>query len=645
MSQPLVAGGVIGSQRFDHGDEGAPSYISHTLPEIYDNTIIVAATHPNVFHGHPNRDGWFLSDFYAFNYLLKGACGDQVWLTAADPNKLLQAIPDTPHYFHGNPYQDRRVVLSEDMLKNKDHTPVTVVSSSQMIDRFLDEVRVATAKGKKENAPVLLFVFCHGLPDFQFLLRCGERNRGLTPTRLKEAIEPGSRVTLVSSACYSGGWALRPLSPEEPGADINATMILAAHPSLESTAWQESRSIGRTCGSVFASSLIEGLTAATSPLLDSRFRDSSNTESLQPETPDKPQTETYNAFCRSILDVCRDQMTRLWSYQQFTFRAQDDQWGYSWTGRTGIPVARFEQRWKALKSVPYEGPAEDKLMMDPHPSNPTFQGSAGPSKTGGASVVDEMTRSICQHRVETMARLFLQTCPDDWDKGWGPLTRGIIEQAMNGNASHDVLCEVSAIIRFRWEYALLTDAMVQQFRLPLPDNKICVLWHSNSWVASAARDVGQRRALAFKYITFKGFLPTPAEDQGPPFTRPHHYLAAAVAEAGLKESEIRALIDKLAEFMHDVKKFHHDRVTTDTKVQERGRKWYKTVGRRIRRSLSRSPERDSSASSSEPKPIVLPSRNRTDSTASKLGSIPELRPSTPGAIQGEPSRRSTDSGR
>ncbi|KAK3315231.1 hypothetical protein B0H66DRAFT_536104 [Apodospora peruviana] len=36
------------------------------------------------------EDGWFLSDFYAFNYLLKGSVADQVWLTAAEPSKFVE---------------------------------------------------------------------------------------------------------------------------------------------------------------------------------------------------------------------------------------------------------------------------------------------------------------------------------------------------------------------------------------------------------------------------------------------------------------------------------------------------------------------------------------------------------------------------
>ncbi|KAK0717841.1 hypothetical protein B0T26DRAFT_710972 [Lasiosphaeria miniovina] len=59
-------------------DAERETFITHTFPYIFDNTIIVAATHPTVSTGSQFDDGWFLSDFYAFNYLLKGSVTDQV---------------------------------------------------------------------------------------------------------------------------------------------------------------------------------------------------------------------------------------------------------------------------------------------------------------------------------------------------------------------------------------------------------------------------------------------------------------------------------------------------------------------------------------------------------------------------------------
>jgi hypothetical protein len=63
-----------------------------------------------------------------------------------------------------------------------------------MIDRFLQEVRRASKKAREQNAPLLLFLFCHGLEDDAFLLNHGKAIRGLTATQLKEATEQVCRL-------------------------------------------------------------------------------------------------------------------------------------------------------------------------------------------------------------------------------------------------------------------------------------------------------------------------------------------------------------------------------------------------------------------------------------------------------------------
>lgn len=59
------------------------SFVCDVPPVVHNNTHIVAVTHPTVSRGGPTDEGWFLSDFYAFNYLYHGLGASQVWLTAA----------------------------------------------------------------------------------------------------------------------------------------------------------------------------------------------------------------------------------------------------------------------------------------------------------------------------------------------------------------------------------------------------------------------------------------------------------------------------------------------------------------------------------------------------------------------------------
>lgn len=155
--QSLVRGGHIKSP----SKYLRSTFTSSTLPCICDNTIVLAATHPTVASAGIRDDGWFISDFYAFNYLLKDTGKEQTWLTAADPYKLIDKYGP---YLHGNPYEERKVCLDRDMLDGNKLTDVTVVRSSEMIDRFISEAKRASELAKRTDAPLLLSDFLSWTP-------------------------------------------------------------------------------------------------------------------------------------------------------------------------------------------------------------------------------------------------------------------------------------------------------------------------------------------------------------------------------------------------------------------------------------------------------------------------------------------------
>ncbi|CAG8417283.1 unnamed protein product [Penicillium salamii] len=602
--QPLVKGGHMRSP-----SDLPTTFISSTMPVVYENTIILAATHPNLKSAHPKRDGWFISDFYAFNYLLKGQGQKQTWLTAADPKKLIQQHTS---FLHGNPYEERKTCLDKDMLDQDQLTLVTVVRAKEMIDRFLLEAKLASELAKRTGAPLLLLVFCHGLSNHHLCLNGDDQSKGLSILALKAVLEPGARITLVTTACYSGGWATTP--------DLNITSMTAAgeghiDPKVDlqnglSNAWGTSQSVGRTCGSIFASTLFQALSSATSPLLDAgEPSNASDPPSLQPEEPNDQQTLSYNSFCQSILDTCQNSVTRLGDKQYFTFSAQDDKWDYSWTGRTGIPLAHFERRWKQLKGYPYTGPEDMRLLRNQDPGNATFTVS-DPNQTGGVrtatdvEILENMTGLIAQHKTKEMAMMFHATCPGDWTQGrevaWGGTLLGFyrFDEFLEDEA------EIYSTIRFRWEMALLADFLVALYELPIPRNEMCILWDWYSWMHEVRKktsmsesEFDQRwRAVALPLNHCFGLSPLPG--QGPLFTRPFKYLVAALLEANKPEHEISGISNAIQEFMQNAEAFHRQRVFASPEVRHRGREWLRSVGRRARKSLSpRKRERSSTTES------------------------------------------------
>ncbi|KAK4143418.1 uncharacterized protein C8A04DRAFT_12323 [Dichotomopilus funicola] len=599
---PLVGGGT------HKGLSPAPkTFITHTFPTIHQNTIIVAATHPTVQTGEQTRDGWFLSDFYAFNYLLNGSAEDQTWLTAAKPERLVEKYGN---FLHGSPDGDRKVVLSRDLI-DSGITPVTLVEPAKMNDRFLSEVNEASLRAKKSGYPLLLMVFCHDVQGHYLCLDNGTRKKGISIVRLKAALEPGVSVTLLTTACFSGGWAVTP--------ELNTTTMAAAQPEGESISWQMSSSMGRACGSVFAGATISTLSDASTPLLGQGSSSEAPTGEtcLQPEEPTALQTETYNEFCRSITDVLGARGLSGLLSDDFTFSAQDDKWEYSWTRRSGIPLAHFKERWEKLPTYPHQPTADNN------------QTTPAAHFTGGAdanTVVEEITHATVQSRVTSMAKLFLEIlCPGDWNMEQNVAVGGGLFEFINNHPNAPSASEVSDMIRFRWNACFLVDRFVDDHNLDRPDGKICVLWHAQEHPAAMQVKYGRegwqaRYSPVRQALVEGGAMIEPADHQGPVFYRPLTYMATAIAETCTTEEATKGMVREYCEYVASIRKFYLDRVVESTAVRGRGRKWLESIDRRLRRSLSPS-------KGLRPSTAARPSVGETDNASpgsNKLGNAPNL---------------------
>ncbi|KAJ9491303.1 hypothetical protein VN97_g1945 [Penicillium thymicola] len=574
--QPLVRDGHTREP-----DKLPSMFISSTVPVIDENTIILGATHPTLSTADPQDDGWFISDFYAFNYLFKGLGMQQTWLTAVEPAKLVEKYGP---FLHGNPYEEQKICLSQELLDSDELSPVTVVSPERMIDQFLIEAKKASELAKRTSAPLLLLIFCHGLPYFHFLLNNADKQRGLGMVRLKGVLELGVRVTLVTTACHSGGWATSP--------DFNHTTMAASDETTTkhgtSNAWGVCQSIGRSCSSVFANTLVDSLSSAASPLLDPRERsqplphplrtqpmlhaeEPDGIQTLQPEEPDESQTQMYNAFCESIWEVCEHRVTRPWSEQGFTFSAQGDEWDLSWTGRTGVPLADFKRRWEQLASHPYTGPADIRDLRNTHPDNHTFREAdpASTSESDDEETVHQMTDNIDHGRIKAMGRIFHQTSPGDWDGGRMVGFGGTLRAYYERDEFKKRASKFAAAIRFRWEMALLTDYIVSVFGLPMPSGRICILWHYFTWRAAIARTdpTWEERYKVIRSALGDCFILLPNDNQGPLFFRPNCYLLAALVEANKPDDEIMAIVSAIEQFMETLKEFHEQRACQDERIQ------------------------------------------------------------------------------
>ncbi|KAJ0165759.1 hypothetical protein CTA2_10077 [Colletotrichum tanaceti] len=577
---------------FCSGMPPPPGFVTTAPPDIRPGTIVVAAAAPDVERGHPDQDGWLLSDFYAFNYLLKGVGGKQVWLTAADPLELTQAGPRTGRYLHGNPSRDRKLVLSKNLLDANELTPVTLVRSLDMTSRFLEEVHAASRQAVENQASLLLLVFSHSKGNWEFLLDGGNREEGLSVAQLRGAIAKDCHTVLYSPVCYSGGWFVRDLTRPERTPLDDITMPVTAGPKAMSDAWQNSPSVIRACGSIFANAVIDTLTSSTSPLLDGGDRDGE----LRVNKDDEQQSEAYRSFCHSVLDICSGHSCHLAHLTSLTFDAPNDQWDWSWTRRTGISLTYFKERWDSLATVQpnLKTPGIDKGKMLPEyldPSNQSFSDSAAVPRIGEHVEVmrSELRHDPTDKQVKEMAERFLQTCPGDWDSGWGPLTRGCLRAFINGDTAPDPDIDVAAMMAFRWEVSLLADCMVRCFNLAAPNNEPCIMWDRAAWACKAPTfipEYEERHGGAWGALRNAGVEADPSDVQGPPFVRFAEYLTAAIAAStNLSRGASLSVAVEMGEFMRRIRQSSVERnieaaICSDT-VITKSRELWKTLGRGV----------------------------------------------------------------
>jgi hypothetical protein len=279
------------------GAQGQSEFITHTVPDIREDAIILAVCGvPNIDEADPEDDGWLFSDFFAFNYLLRGLGTSQVWMACVRPQDLVTKYGE---YLHGNPYSDRKVVLSQDLLNNDELSAVTAITTSDLLDVFLATLKTKCDQARAENYPVVVFIFGHGHKTTKGV-NLGQEDHWLEIDAFRTAIGNDVIVTVISTACFSPGWS----------------------------SWGASGSIRRYCGSIYATALIQSLSDASSPLVkrEEEAERVSPTGSLQPNKPDQLQAETYNEFARTIHHTLLTRVDRFGYEHVIHFSAQDDDW-------------------------------------------------------------------------------------------------------------------------------------------------------------------------------------------------------------------------------------------------------------------------------------------------------------------------------
>ena len=529
------------------GAQSQPEFITHTVPDIHEDTIILAVCGlPDIHEADPEDDGWFFSDFFAFNYLLKGLGTSQDWMACVRPQDLVREYGE---YLHGNPYSDRKVVLSQDILDNNKLSCVTTIPPSDLLRTFLATLETKCDQARAENHPVMVFIFGHGHKTTKGVC-LGPKGHWLEIDDFRTAIGNGVDITVVSTACFSGGWSVHP--------QLNVTTTTAAGPMLTSESWAASGSIGRYCGSIYATSLIQSLSDASSPLVEREEAERPIlTRGLQPDQPEQLQVETYNEFARTIHRTLLTRVDRLGYKHEIHFSAQDDEWEASWTGRTGIPPQAFAERWNRLATRP-STMAPSMLNRDPTTAGVTGGVSslslseAEPLRRGRLGSLFGGTTRTQKRYVKRLAEQFLQTCPGLWTLGYGPKLHGTLRKFIRGpDEEFGNTAEIFCLLEYRFSMMKYADLLLAKVMVPPPTSLRCHEWYQQEWMGTSGKRLGRdTMGLHHRVVQLledNEIFPEPTEEQGWEFYHPPDYVAAALVEFSADMQDVEQMIRKMAQ--------------------------------------------------------------------------------------------------
>ena len=518
------------------------------MPDVSARTRVVAVCGITDIKGRasPSKDGWFLSDFYLFNHLLRKAqVANQTWLTSCDPKYLVKQYT---RYTHGNPFQERRVVLEERLLKDI-YAPGTlnVVAPNILLDRFLTAVRDECAAAVQNNQDVLLLVFGHGDKGTygvtigsnavkQFHEATAPR---LKMDRLKLAVGQKAQCTLLMTSCHSGGWAMRP--------DLNLTVIAAAGPKEKSLSWNRSSSL-RFSGSIVASAICKAIFATELKDAEKMGKPGMDDEELQ-------DTETFAEMACLIYDYLKE-TDRLHAYHQISFSAQDDEWTKAWRARTGIPIAFFKQRWEQLSIVP--GEADAYTNRDPASTFDVPRSlaslSLSESRTGSTKPLrPAMNLPQMYNLTRAWAAGYMNSFPGADNISSNTAFHSDLEDLLSGKDQYedrmDDLLDLGTALSYRLDSMAQATYYKDVLGLDYPDCNACEVegWTHPLYASDQpeAKEKLRRFNITRNFIDDAKLFSGPVGSQGWDYDKPEHYLAMALIESRMSKDEVAEAISIL----------------------------------------------------------------------------------------------------
>ncbi|KAL5457970.1 hypothetical protein PMIN07_006409 [Paraphaeosphaeria minitans] len=506
--------------------------------EAQEDTRILAVCGIPVEDSSSTEDGWLYSDFYAFQHLLEGVVANQVWIANASNRELV-----TGHkaFLHGNPFHDRKVVLNYDMVRKGFGDKVV-------------EVREARAK----NQHLLVLNFSHGFEcgGGWWLGWSGNRSCLLSRKRFEELVAGDLDVTVVSTSCYGGQWCV--------DLDSRRTFLAAAGESVQSESWNGSKSVGRKCGGIFASNL-----------LNTWREEAELAQSLQKEGKDAGASErTFKGFAGAVWDNLQ-KLDRFGMSHKIRTAAQDEDWDSGWSflqsSETSPSKNSFANR--SLKWTDEVGSYQEMLESKLHVS---FGGNLSAARRQACALIE----------------LYMMSFPGRSSMASNTALQGRIDKIKKPSfeANWEVTTSVIQGVAFRLELAYMATQLMGTMGLKLPGGRTCNDVDMNEIEPHLEKKNPENWAWILSQTS--DLLPQPMAElgQGVGWPKPWKFVAATLFMAdGFKtRAEVLSEIAKAERIL--LENFSEKRKCLERIPEVRGRKkdWCDALKKRLR---SLSPEK------------------------------------------------------
>lgn len=543
MSDITLTLGKPNSKNPDFAMENVPKFVTHCVPPCNSKTRLIAVCgvadtnqtttkfdsnlppgvdHPVVTRGRcdPKVEGWFISDFYGFKTLYKDTCASQVWIHSEQPQALVDVYGE---YLHGNPFEDRKVVLSQDLLDEGLGKDVVVVPRAQLKQQFCLLLKREAELARNHGQSLLVMTMAYGREETH-AVNLGElhnkddwfaiddfKNAVISESALQcGASKTDLDITYLTTACFSGGWTIQ--------VDLNRTMFAAAGPEQESASWYGSPSIGRYSGSIYATAIMQAWD-----------KESMAAHTVGSSPASSSTQKTLAAFHEEVYDTLFS-IDKWAQVHDIRFSAQDGNWDTPWTTRAGFPLISFAHKWNQLKVVPSSNPDG---MLNPSPSNKQISDQRAVQATEGFRGRFDTVNSAREF-VMFQAKMYLNSFPGRDNLAKNATLHGTLHRLRSRKfyANMEQLESISLQVRYRLALSHRATWLVKAAGLPLPDGKSCDHWEEASfqmWMREdPTEDVSRRYTMAVRKI-FATVVPEPTREQGLPWNKPNHYIATALA--------------------------------------------------------------------------------------------------------------------